>query len=187
MDASLQRNCIKPMSSLERREPALREAERFFELIAEGEEITFQWFGEGGANIRPGICHGHFDDCADRLAELNSRGAGIFWMVNAGDGKGRSAENVNRVRALFVDLDGAPLEPVLKSKAQPHIITETSKGHYHAYWNVDIPVSKFSELQKRLAGKLGGDPVVHDLCRVLRVPGFYNLKGEPFLCKILDI
>jgi hypothetical protein len=39
------------------------------------------------------------------------------------------------VRALFLDLDGAPLEPVLLH-ATPHIITESSPGRFHPYYRV---------------------------------------------------
>ena len=49
-------------------------------------------------------------------------GHGIFVMVNEGDLKGRSAINVIRVRALFVDLDGASVEPLLETEALPRIL-----------------------------------------------------------------
>lgn len=53
---------------------------------------------------------------------LQQRGAGAFVMVDeGGDGKGRYASNVTRVRAHFVDLDGAPIEPVLAA-VRPHIV-----------------------------------------------------------------
>ena len=44
---------------------------------------------------------------------LNRAGAAVCVTVNATDGRGRSRENVTGVGAVFVDLDGAPLEPVL--------------------------------------------------------------------------
>lgn len=72
---------------------------------------------------------------------LNEQGAGIFVMVNAGDGKGRKRANVRAVRALFVDLDGAPLEPVVNGPIAPHMVTETSLGRWHAFWLV-IPVGQ---------------------------------------------
>jgi hypothetical protein len=43
---------------------------------------------------------------------LNREGAGVFVTVNETDLKGRTAKNITSVRAVFVDLDGAPLEPV---------------------------------------------------------------------------
>lgn len=65
------------------------------------------------------IVHIDASDAAfNSLAELNDRGAGIFFCVNQTDGKGRQAQNVVRVRALFVDLDGAPLADVLDCGAR---------------------------------------------------------------------
>ena len=74
----------------------------------------------------------------------------------------------------FVDLDGAPLEPVMSWTLPPHIVVESSPARYHAYWLVDsaVALTDFSGLQKRLAKLLGGDSAVHDLPRVLRLPGW---------------
>jgi len=59
------------------------------------------------------------------LDPSNEQGAGIFITVNATDFKGRSADNINRIRSVFADLDGAPLEPVIAEGAlRPHIIAD---------------------------------------------------------------
>src|SRR5208283_4699107 len=119
------------------------------------------------------------------LTRLNGQGAGIFIMVNAGDLKGRTQENVVSVRAVFVDLDGSPLQPVKDAPFKPHIVVESSPGRYHAYWMVsDCPLEQFTLIQKALARKFNGDPKVNDLCRVLRLPGFYHRKAEPFMTRI---
>ena len=55
------------------------------------------------------------------LAIRNGNGAAVWVMINAGDGKGRRAENVTRVRAVFADLDGAPLQPVMACELEPHV------------------------------------------------------------------
>jgi len=69
---------------------------------------------------------------------------------------------------------------------EPHIVVESSPGKWHAYWRVaDVPLDKFSELQIALAALFGGDPAVSDLPRVMRVPGFFHLKGEPFRVRLL--
>lgn len=114
-------------------------------------------------------------------------GAGIFVMINRGDGMGRRAENVIGVRAHFVDLDGAPLKPVLEAPLRPNIIVETSPGRYHVYWIVDgIGLQEFWYFQRELARRFGGDPKVKDLPRVMRVPGFFHLKEAPFLVRIIE-
>ena len=168
----------------------LHEAEKF--LVALGGEgpFTFQTFGEGLVKdlSLTSIVHGDISSKLHQLKGLNERGAGIFVMVNQGDLEGRSSSNVLRVRAVFVDLDGSPIEPVLNCPIAPHIVVETSSGKYHAYWIVeDMPMESFKAVQQILARKFNGDPKVCDLPRVMRLPGFYHKKGTPFLTKVLEL
>ena len=114
------------------------------------------------------IRHGTLADHYDMLAKLNAKGAGIFVTVNETDCKGREKDNVVRVRAVFTDLDGAPLDQVIVETAlQPHIITETSPERWHIYWRVDPDppiegagadakkkmLEQFSEEQKAIAAR----------------------------------
>ncbi len=167
------------------------DAERFLVLLTAGERVTFQTFGEGRSKGKPGmnrIAHGTLAQHRAMLDDLNARGAGVFWMVNAGDGIGRKAGNVRRVRALFVDLDGAPLKPVQASPLPPHCIIESSPNRWHAYWCVaDCPLADFAPLQKALAERFAADPKVCDLPRVMRLPGFLHRKGKPFASRIIEL
>jgi hypothetical protein len=165
------------------------DAERFLDLLAPGEPVAFQTFDDRKRKPDPFAkwMHGTLAQHRATLADLNARGAGVFWMVNAGDGKGRSNRNVQRIRALFVDLDGAPLEPVQASPLQPHCIVESSPNRWHAYWRIaDCPLADFTLLQKTLAARFNADASVNDLCRVLRLPGFLHRKGEPFESRIIE-
>jgi RecA-family ATPase len=166
--------------------PDLLEAARFLDLMAEGEDVAFQTFDDNGArNTLAAIRHGGLDEHADMLQKLNASGAGIFWMVNAGNGQGRRAENVTAVRAVFVDLDGAPLQPVLAAGAEPHAIIESSPGRWHAYWLVsDCKLAQFGPVQRAPAARFNGDRKVHDLPRVMRLPGFIHRKAAPFRSRI---
>ena len=111
--------------------------------------------------------------------------------MNETDFKGRTAENIKNVRALFVDLDGSPLDPILAEGAlPPHIITETSPGRWHAYWRVwplEVCLDEFTPLQKAIAARFNGDASINDLPRVMRLPGFVHWKGEPFLSRVVQI
>lgn len=181
-------------------QPDLAQAQRFLDLIAPGELVTFQTFmdrpkadshyaaatGRGPQNPNR-IQHGELSQHSSTLAQLNEQGAGIFFMVNQGDQKGRKKENVVRVRAVFVDLDGAPLGPVMASSMKPHITVESSPGRYHAYWLVkDCPLDHFTQLQAALAIKFNSDPAVKDLPRVMRLPGFFHQKNGAFMTRILS-
>jgi hypothetical protein len=167
-----------------------QQAVLFLVRLADGEDVTFQTVRDnkdvGGENLAR-IHHGELCDYLDSLIELNLRGAGIFAMMNEGDGKGRKAENVLKVRGVFADLDGAPLQPALNAPLRPHMIVETSHGRYHVCWLVDgVPKKRFRSIQAALAKRYGGDPSVTDLSRVMRVPGFYHMKREPFLVTLRE-
>lgn len=171
-------------------------AKKFLKLIAGETLITFQTFNDNKEQAKHNkhtfkkdplatICHGITDKNLDTLTKLQEKGAGIYFMVNAGDGKGRKKENVTGVRAVFIDLDGEPLPD--KWELAPHIVVESSPGRYHAYWiATDCPLDKFTSVQQALAVKFNSDPSVHDLPRVLRVPGFIHQKGEPFMTSIIS-
>jgi replicative DNA helicase len=166
----------------------LQQAERFLTLLAEGEPVTFQTFTDRDGAAQAYIRHGTIEQHAAFLARLNQQRVGVYVMVNAGDGKGRKRENVVGVRALFLDLDGAPLEPVQACPLTPHVIVESSPGKWHVYWMVSgCELADFEGYQKALAARFGGDPKVCDLPRVMRVPGFLHWKAEPFRTRIVEL
>lgn len=101
------------------------------------------------------------------------------------DLNGRKAKNIRRVRAVFADLDGSPLEPVLAYPLKPHLVYETSPRRYHAYWFVDgIKLVEFEKVQNALINLFNSDKVVKDLPRVMRVPGFLHMKDKPYLSRL---
>jgi hypothetical protein len=178
------------------------EAERFLKALNPSPEarFTFQSFDDSKqrkeerrkakkkdlfARIRHGTLAQHWDE----LVKLNARGAGIYVCVNETNGKGRKKTNITRIRAVFVDLDGAPLDPVMSAEIEPDIVIESSPGRFHSYWKFagEMPLDQFEPLQKALAARFNGDPEVFDLPRVLRLPGFIWRKGAPFRSRIISI
>jgi hypothetical protein len=165
------------------------EAERFLALLDPGATaFTFQTFDDNAdRNDRKlaRILQGSLADRWATLADLNARGAGIFVTINETDLKGRTTENVVRVRALFVDIDGAPLDPVMKNGLAPHVVVASSPERWHVYWNVaDVNLDKFRSKQKALIERFNSDANVHDLPRVMRLPGFLHRKRTPYLVHI---
>ena len=167
-------------------------AKRFLSHLSQDEEsiFAFQVFNDrknSGSSVKPQILCGTFDEFVDQFIRLQGQGAGIFVTINQTDGKGRKTENIVRVRAVFVDLDGSPLGPILSAPLSPHLIIESSPGRYHAYWIVEgIDREHFALIQKQLIARYQADPAVHDLPRVMRLPGFLHQKQEPFLTKIIQ-
>lgn len=171
----------------------LAEAERFLRLLdPEATGFTFQTVDDDSkrdsSHLRR-VMHGDLEKCAANLVKLNRQGAGVFVCINQTTlCDRRIRENIIRVRAVFVDLDGAPLELVLAHRIKPHIIIETSPGKFHCYWLVvGLPLDAFYAVQKALAEHFGGDPSVCDLPRVMRLPGFHHCKREPFMVRIVSI
>ena len=125
------------------------------------------------------------------LVKQNARGAGIYVTVNETDGNGRKKTNITRIRALFADLDGAPIAPVNNAELKSQITMESSPDRYQAYWCFSgrMPLKVFEPLQKEIAARFKGDPSVHDLSRVMRLPGFVHRKekDKPFLSHIIAI
>ena len=131
------------------------------------------------------VLHGSFKDLLPTLNALNEQGAAIFVTVNATDGKGRKAENITRIRAIWQDDDvgyqGAfPL--------QPSIIVSTSPGKFQRYWLADdLSMDDYKAVMRTMIEQYGSDKQAGtDTARVLRVPGFYHLKGEPYLVRIIE-
>jgi DNA polymerase I-like protein with 3'-5' exonuclease and polymerase domains len=181
---------IEPPAESE--QPDRAEAARFLALLdPTATRFTFQTFHDNQGRKNPAlakILHGTLAQHFATLNGLNSAGAGIFVTINETDLRGRTAENVVRVRCLFIDLDGAPLDPVLAAAPRVHFVTESSPGRWQAFWNVsDIALADFRTYQRALIKRFGSDASVHDLPRVMRLPGFLHRKGEPFRTRIVTV
>lgn len=162
-----------------------------FKQFFHGERLaTVQVFKEReDCNVEPRIGTSEFQkEHLDAFRRLNQKGAAICMMINRGSGKGRKSTDVTDITALFVDADGSPdLQTLKRAAVRPHLIVETSPGHYHAYWRTQgVPLEGFGEAQKQLAEQFGSDRQVCDLSRAMRVPGSINWKhGEPFQVRVI--
>jgi hypothetical protein len=147
-------------------------------------DFSFRVLPEGSGNsVKPHNHKGKIADLRPILEKQNRNSGGVFVTVNEG---GQRADEITRVRAVFADTDGAPLEPI-RAALTPHIIVESSPNKWHVYWLVapDFPLDQFGSVQTAIAKRFGTDPRVKDLSRVMRLPGFYHRKGEPYPCKLL--
>ena len=162
------------------------EAERFLTFLdPDAKRFTFQTFDDDVDRkdtrlVR--VIHGSLTENFELLCSLNDQGAGVFVTVNETNFTGRKATDIVRVRALFSDLDGVPRP---ENFLTPSIEVETSEERWHLYYKVtDVALDEFSAKQKGLIARLGSDPSVHDLSRVMRLPGFLHQKGEPRLVRV---
>ena len=174
-------------------QPDLSEAQQFLDALDPLGQFTFQTFSDrrqtSGSSLTR-LVHGDLNSCKRLLKELNQSGGGVFVTINQTDLTGRKAENVIATRAVFADLDGAPLEPILNFELEPQIVVESSPGRWHAYWRCYISLTDFGGIQTAIIKKFGGDPSIKDLPRVMRLPGFFHQKHpdkEPFMTRIESI
>lgn len=136
------------------------------------------------------IMHGTLAELAPKLTELNGKGAGIFICVNETNLKGRTAENIVGVRAVWGDFDGANASKLALTAAAslpPSIEVESSPGKRHNYWLTNgLTTDGFRPLIDRLTVGIGSDPGARTIERVLRIPGFWHRKGNPVQVKLIS-
>lgn len=157
---------------------------KFIKMLCEGGDrsLVVQTFGEGSKKGERGLTRvltGGSAHLISTLTELNKNGGGIFSQINGG--KGRGAKHIKTVRMVFLDLDGpspGPVRDAIKSGAlpRPRMLVESSPGRYHFYWRAAVLTNQFGQIQKALAARYDGDMAVHNLDRVMRVPGTVNYK-----------
>jgi hypothetical protein len=164
----------------------IHEAPRLLAALGK-DRFTSQTFADhAGATRRPVIRHGPWRSQRRYLEAANRDGMGCFFMVNNGDLRGRATSNVIEVTAYFIDLDGAPLPS--DWPLAPTAIVESSEGRYHVFWRViGALLDGFAHVQKHLSTLFDSDPKVHDLPRVMRLPGMVHSKGEPFRSRLIRV
>ncbi len=153
-------------------------------LDPDARAFTFQLLSDNKQHAYSEVIHGSLDQLWDRVNQLKTtHQIGVFVAVNETDGKGRKAENITRVRAVFIDADSA--EQVARCEttfaavgATPSVVVRSSPGKAHYYFFVEnLPRNEFTPLQKALSKKLGTDASVTDLPRIMRLPGTAHLKN----------
>lgn len=164
------------------------EAIKFLELLDPNtDQFCFRTFDDD-KNRKDGRLaknfKGLFGAVSPKLIARNKQGAGIFVVISEG---GQKKNEINRIRYIFADTDGAPLQPLLDA-LRPHIVVESSSGNFHCYWQVeDCKVDLFNSVQTAIAAKYGTDANVADPSRVMRLPGFFHQKASPYLTNIIEI
>jgi hypothetical protein len=151
-------------------------------LDPNADRFTFQLFGDG-PNQYAEVFHGTLDQFWPKVLALNTteRLVGVFVTINETDLKGRRKENIVRPRAHFVDADNPDqirqcMDQIEGCGANPSMVVNSGRGR-HFYWLCsDTPLDQFSSLQESLIDKLRTDKAIHDLPRVMRLPGTLHLK-----------
>jgi len=157
----------------------LQEALNFLEELGwENNKFVFQTFDDNSSRKDRNLTrvfYGPIENIFNELVAINKKGGGIYVCVNRTDLKGRKKENIVAARAFFLDDDGCAIEPPLV----PNIVVKTSKNKRHLYYTIsekDLPLREYETALKQFVKQYKGDKNASDICRVMRLPGFYNMK-----------
>jgi len=163
--------------------------QHFYHLLP-GEKIEIRALTSGGG-VRQ--ARGFFDTPREATEWITTRvdpRLEIYAGVNPRLGNDGTNAGVSRLLYVWADFDfklfasEAEAMAVLDGFDLPATTINRSGGGMHTYWRLEPPLDaqesqvRFEALQKRLYVRLGGLDNVHDIARILRVPGTYNNKAE---------
>lgn len=144
----------------------------------------------------------------EEFTKLNSEGWGVYFSANKFYGHIRTKAECASLRYVFADLDvakqgdGQTQEEIEKkkeaiilpliTKLHPTNIIDTRNGIQPLWEITDGDVSRIPEYENIIRGIIqwslqygsAGD-AVQDCARILRLPGYYHQKGEPYLCSLI--
>jgi hypothetical protein len=180
-----------------KQEVDFKAARKFLSVLApDADEFTYQLFSDRAelkernpATAKPFDPNARcfvkpFEEAADQLANRNARGIGVFVTINSTKGSGRKLANFDKARALFADLDGAPMP---KWPVEPTMIVESSRGKFHCYWCLSdyMPLEIWRGSMRRIVESYGADHNAALPVQVLRIPGFYHCKAGPVMVRLV--
>jgi hypothetical protein len=121
------------------------------------------------------------------LSYLNTQKRDLYLSANTlkPGSRGRTKEDVDRIRHIFLDFDESGDQAVEALLArndlpEPNYLVRTSPDKWQVIWKVEgFEKAAAEELERGLVRSTGADPCVVDVARVLRLPGFYNHKYCP--------
>lgn len=118
------------------------------------------------------------------LADRNRAGSDVFVGMNPlkEGATTRTKESLRDIRHVYLDLDEnaeAALASVRDSLdvPAPNFVLDTSPHRHQVVWKIEgVDIAQGESLLRALANQFGGDTAATDATRVLRLPGFANLK-----------
>ena len=126
-----------------------------------------------------------------QVADLNKKGAGIYFTPNQFPTGERKANLCKGVNAWIVDCDDGTkpdqLKRIEQSPVQPSFVIESKNGYHLYFLSKDAKIENYQTIVKGLIEYFKGDKACKDISRVLRVPGFLHQKDakSPFMVKIV--
>jgi hypothetical protein len=111
---------------------------------------------------------------------------GMFTRKTKYSGK---ADNCLESRVLWADFDNETLDQVREKTKdlKPNIIVNSGHG-YHTYWLLTEAYGPeiLRPVLRAIAEALGSDSRTAEPARIMRLPGTWNVKGDPVKCKLIS-
>lgn len=180
-------------------------------LVAESIALKNKLAGMNGNGeklqvIKLSPLQGPLEDRIRSARQFNTRGYAVYYLPNQFSPRSadESYSSVVSFRAVVLDLDGAPLEPVLNWTIPPTVVINTSEGKYQCVWKLaphvrcitlvnpdGITVDAYGKLCSQLAELFDGDQSVCKATQPFRAPGFthwktLNDKGEGYESRVYN-
>ena len=128
------------------------------------------------------------DENLERCEKLQAKYPyGVYFSVNPMKEGKRDKESVSQIQTWICDIDEGTkeeqLELISKAPLRPTFVVESVHG-FHLYYLSDAPLTdeQFAEWNLGIRDYYNWDiKVCKDKARVLRLPWFYHMKGEPVM------
>ena len=155
----------------------MHSTEQFLAALAPGENrFCFRSFRDkkGEQSEAANFYHQSLDQALPQLQQKQREGWGVYFVVNEGGG---DIAHITKARALFIDMDVYKGQSASEWHLPPSaVVKREDGGGFHVYWFVQTEdLAAWQMAQKQLANHYGCD-LLFDLPRVMRLPGFANLK-----------
>lgn len=157
-------------------------------LFSRGDIVELRAIAPGGKIDKAWVVAESLKDEYGRLSALNAQGYNIYAGANPRDKVGASGDDhVIACRTLFADFDGCgwqSVSTVITNVGLPIPTLVVNSGHgVHTYWRLTQPIepTRWKVLQQRLIATVGSDPAIKNPERIMRLPGFLNVKSEPYV------
>lgn len=152
--------------------------------------------GTSPVTLRKWLTRDELLEAYAELASHNQSGSNIYFGVNPRTGNGGTKSDIQSCRVLWADLDECSVADAKphwqRVEMKPSIVIDSGHG-VHLYWRLEEPISlhvadnrsEIEGLLKNLYADLESDST-QDVTRLLRLPGFLNVKREPVPCRIAE-
>jgi hypothetical protein len=152
-------------------------------------EVRYRTNGHSGMkqHFIPATSPGVAENLIRSLSERGDTYVGVLLRDRAQGGR----RAVSSSHLLWVEIDAADGETRLLSAPAPPtaIVSSGGAGHLHAYWLLRsaVDADQLPELNRKLAGTVGGDLASVDAARILRPPATLNHKYEQPIATRLEL